>query len=149
MTGFNPRPRVGGDTTCLVSRLQGVSFNPRPRVGGDEFAPDIATPMPSFNPRPRVGGDQYIFNGGKCKGVSTHAPAWGATVPELVCPLDLPVSTHAPAWGATSSTVRAEPTTWFQPTPPRGGRPIPITTTTRLPVSTHAPAWGATCVLQS
>jgi len=55
--------------------------------------------------------------------VSTHAPAWGATLDgELFVQLRN-VSTHAPAWGATTN-----------------GLPIRSMCT----VSTHAPAWGAT-----
>ena len=79
------------------------------------------------------------------KGISTHAPAWGATLPAgkkgnsqqfLLTPprggrrragglrrTSQFISTHAPAWGATGP-VRA------------GG--------TVLVISTHAPAWGAT-----
>ena len=33
--------------------------------------------------------------------VSTHAPAWGATIAEAINNTPDEVSTHAPAWGAT------------------------------------------------
>ena len=57
--------------------------------------------------------------------VSTHAPAWGATLRDVLLapPVDV-VSTHAPAWGATMSSE--------------------ISPVTDCGVSTHAPAWGAT-----
>ncbi len=55
--------------------------------------------------------------------VSTHAPAWGATLTgDFVLP-GTRVSTHAPAWGAT---------------------PISGLSFFTHFVSTHAPAWGAT-----
>ena len=55
--------------------------------------------------------------------VSTHAPAWGATIVGGGTAKDSHVSTHAPAWGATAAA----------------GVSLKHTV-----VSTHAPAWGAT-----
>ena len=56
-----------------------TGFNPRPRVGGDESPLRAGAEVQSFNPRPRVGGDTM----GKIRlalvFVSIHAPAWGAT----------------------------------------------------------------------
>ena len=55
--------------------------------------------------------------------VSIHAPAWGATILELL-PFQLfIVSIHAPAWGATNFLTQFVDTSH---------------------VSIHAPAWGAT-----
>ena len=77
------------------------------------------------------------------------------------------VSIHAPAWGATWRSRLAMWSTWFQSTPPRGGRhwrghdrvstghvsihapawgatPDEFMRLARLSVSIHAPAWGAT-----
>ena len=57
-SGFNPRPRVGGDAVVGCSRELSTSFNPRPRVGGDSAS-------------------RFTVRTGY--GVSIHAPAWGAT----------------------------------------------------------------------
>ena len=76
---FNPRPRMGGDSTrrpcqrhnhvsihapvCgatkadAPSRPSAAGFNPRPRVGGDRSDGPSYQPDSSFNPRPSVGGD--------------------------------------------------------------------------------------------
>ena len=79
-SGFNPRPRVGGDLDDYLTTLMLRSFNPRPRVGGDENSEHALTIVFGFNPRPRVGGDialREIQRDGER--VSIHAPAWGAT----------------------------------------------------------------------
>ena len=57
------------------------------------------------------------------RGVSIHAPAWGATKTQQILYLIFRVSIHAPAWGATTAHA-GNNDTW--------------------PVSIHAPAWGAT-----
>ena len=59
-TGFNPRPRVGGD---------GMGFPSR--VGDNKFQ---STP-------PRGGRRGLTGNQAGVIGVSIHAPAWGATYP--------------------------------------------------------------------
>ena len=56
-------------------------------------------------------------------GVSTHAPAWGATYYKPTYLRPVQVSTHAPAWGATCGLA---------------------VFAANQHVSTHAPAWGAT-----
>ena len=59
-------------------------------------------------------------------GISTHAPAGGATCKCLYATGNqLPISTHAPAGGATHGAVKA--------------------LCNRGDISTHAPAGGATC----
>ena len=60
--GFNPRPRVGGDTCKMLHSALLHSFNPRPRVGGDLRETMIEPEPYSFNPRPRVGGDTFHFH---------------------------------------------------------------------------------------
>ncbi len=55
--------------------------------------------------------------------VSTHAPAWGATIFNFHIFLGFVVSTHAPAWGATSVQLFAVRVIQFQLTLPRGERP--------------------------
>ena len=32
-------------------------FNPRPRMGGDGWSVSVSASVPGFNPRPRMGGD--------------------------------------------------------------------------------------------
>ena len=60
---------------------------------------------------------------GRSGHISIHAPAWGATGPDLFSPDITLISIHAPAWGATQSGDH------------RGQRRT---------ISIHAPAWGAT-----
>ena len=55
---FNPRTRVGCDLICALNRFSASNFNPRTRVGCDPRRPH----------RPLCG-----------RGISIHAPAWGAT----------------------------------------------------------------------
>ena len=125
-TCFNPRTRVGCDTSVPRSRFRQDGFNPRTRVGCD-MAPHAghglpalvsihapawgATPCPDvperavrrFNPRTRVGCDVLAATPmPRDARVSIHAPAWGATRRCHLWPLGPPVSIHAPAWGATS-----------------------------------------------
>ena len=142
---FNPRPRVGGDPCAALGgpvldvsihapawgatayRAPGhglvTGFNPRPRVGGDGRGRTHMPRRHSFNPRPRVGGDATQLLGF----AQTH------------------VSIHAPAWGATRPCLRRRTMDRFQSTPPRGGRPWCLGSSSRPHgVSIHAPAWGAT-----
>ena len=61
-TGFNPRPRTGGDHEQRFREMIEVGFNPRPRTGGDQ-----------------------VLNEGKGHWiVSIHAPARGATGIDLL-----------------------------------------------------------------
>ena len=100
--------------------------------------------------------------------VSTHAPAWGATILSTFLSAMVMVSTHAPAWGATLSPwILFQNKVLFQPTRPHGARRIAIVSddvhvmfqptrphgarlflsiflSMTIAVSTHAPAWGAT-----
>ncbi len=78
-SGFNPRPREGGDANSLemiatVTKFQSTpprggrrstggicrsrtGFNPRPREGGDDRGDEKGRGWGCFNPRPREGGD--------------------------------------------------------------------------------------------
>ena len=124
LSRFNPRPRAGGDPSCMTTssawkRFQSTppcggrrgrwqcfpatfGFNPRPRAGGDcrrqlrRFFPE------GFNPRPRAGGDSAAC--------ANRRPA--------------EVSIHAPVRGATGCTVCRQGVGVFQSTPPCGGRLI-------------------------
>ena len=79
LSGFNPRPRVGGDMLGTSSLRDIICFNPRPRVGGDILQAQRGISVMSFNPRPRVGGDDTPKVVSDTLNVSIHAPAWGAT----------------------------------------------------------------------
>ena len=99
---FNPRTRVGCDrqtggrgrqrhvsihapvwgATYLRSQKRlWVCFNPRTRVGCDHKIPFYYQFHQCFNPRTRVGCDVFALKRNHPRGVSIHAPVWGATVP--------------------------------------------------------------------
>ena len=59
-----------------------LGFNPRPRVGGDTREACISSVASSFNPRPRVGGDLSGAWEFMTAQVSIRAPAWGAIAGE-------------------------------------------------------------------
>ena len=142
--GFNPRTRVGCDNSSPnaatplsvfqsthprgVRQLrwgfgcQSGSFNPRTRVGCDCPLGATATNPCCFNPRTRVGCDRRQQISVPTKGVSIHAPAWGATQGRVWHGHQTYVSIHAPAWGATSHPGKAETRDLFQSTHPRGVR---------------------------
>ncbi len=147
LSRFNSRPRMGGDkfkpaasvfvavsthapawgaTGQPVRSRNTLPFQLTPPHGGRRRPPRAAhPPPPGFNSRPRMGGD------GGARGI----------------PLRRGVSTHAPAWGATSSSQMVTTAKQFQLTPPHGGRLRHRRAgLRRQPVSTHAPAWGATMV---
>ena len=121
---FNPRPRVGGDSSTRGDRSASVPFQSTPPRGGRRGPESVlSTPQrvsihapawgatqataklgqsdDSFNPRPRVGGDPLGPRRIHREAVSIHAPAWGATRFEVHLQALFPVSIHAPAWGAT------------------------------------------------
>ena len=98
---FNPRTRVGCDTCPTSQILCRVCFNPRTRVGCDWRFLRFRRYLRSFNPRTRVG----------CDGVKN------------LDRIRKGVSIHAPVWGATSIPVRGNAGGWFQSTHPCGVRP--------------------------
>ena len=138
-------PAWGATSTCRPGRGKISGFNPRPRMGGDRRICHQSYMDRCFNPRPRMGGDCNGYE--RCYGpgpVSIHAPAWGATrtfSPQIPFPLvsihapawgathlrkgvkvKAHVSIHAPAWGATKAQGKCGPYRGFQSTPPHGGR---------------------------
>ena len=75
-----------------------------------------------FNPRSRVGSDPGPASRLLARGISIHAPVWGAT-PPAPAGLCLPmISIHAPVWGATPIRVFIFSATTFQSTLPCGER---------------------------
>ena len=76
---FNPRSRVGSDPTANRNFLYAAYFNPRSRVGSDASCSASSFFFFNFNPRSRVGSDFSKLANAVTVGISTHAPAWGAT----------------------------------------------------------------------
>ena len=93
-----------------------------------------------------MGGDQHTLDEYHKIAISTHAPAWGATVRVAVQVIPNDISTHAPAWGATHlhgavGTVIG----YFYSRPRVGGDQERLDDVIESGgISTHAPAWGAT-----
>ena len=165
---FNPRARMGRDARHQGNHHQIKSFNPRARMGRDEMNKLTSGGASKFQPtRPHGARQNHVRSHRRPNRVSTHAPAWGATIRHVDVNPCRQVSTHAPAWGATcrdeysiSLDVRFNPrarmgrdssgsavmrtTVRFNPRA-RMGRDHGMTWHCRLwRVSTHAPAWGAT-----
>ncbi len=117
---------MGGDLSLDPMGCCAISFNPRPRMGGDSGARPRRTSAPQFQSTPPYGGRRSRPEGpGGRRGVSIHAPVWGATFPRPSSFSWDTVSIHAPVWGATARFVGVSRSTVFQSTPPYGGRPEP------------------------
>ena len=125
LPSFNPRTRVGCDTSPATIRCRSSAFqstHPRGVRPRPALRPGA---MSCFNPRTRVGCDDgtaweigfaYAFQSTHPRGVrhcgkllargwivvSIHALAWGATAGAGAGLQHPAVSIHAPAWGATS-----------------------------------------------
>ena len=145
-TGFNPRPREGGDAngplgprtsrrfqstpprrgrpTQLLTRHTQAGFNPRPREGGDPGVGLMFWRMTVFQSTPPRRGRRLSFPVHTVLvDVSIHAPAKGATVSDQGTSQTTGyVSIHAPAKGATRTLRRLPGIDKFQSTPPRRGR---------------------------
>ena len=169
---FNPRARMGRDHLDPQRKGEYGSFNPRARMGRDDIMQHLITDETVFQPT-RPHGARHVLHcdDGKDMGVSTHAPAWGATFMRYAVSLILSrfqptrphgarlhfrkmvvsccnVSTHAPAWGATLCLSKSNHFIyWFQPTRPHGARLHRLPAAWPRAVSTHAPAWGATILV--
>ena len=153
MKCFNPRTRVGCDGPAAPPPKGAghVSIH-APAWGATDSIPARARAPTRFNPRTRVGCDLYAVLSG-CSVVkfqSTHPRGVRQPLAHL-CVRGRGVSIHAPAWGATGDAARpAGGNVTFQSTHPRGVRRtlhgrIRVTTD----VSIHAPAWGATCAART
>ena len=58
--GFNPRPRMGGDSETLQSALDLLKFQSTPPHGGRPNGDAFIAKLNGFNPRPRMGGDASL-----------------------------------------------------------------------------------------
>ncbi len=132
-SGFNPRPRMGGDTTSPPSCLLIYCFNPRPRMGGDELTAALLLGITCFNPRPRMGGDGLCFIPGSREDGFNPRPRMGGDMPVCIDDQVQRVSIHAPAWGATPAGHPLTPANrGFNPRPRMGGDWIIRTTLTPI-----------------
>ena len=99
---FNPRTRMGCDSPRKSYQCHCWYFNPRTRMGCDQCLRACETTkrrfqsthphgvrrragrknrdMSDFNPRTRMGCDRVVPFIRCRKGISIHAPAWGATL---------------------------------------------------------------------
>ena len=83
----------------------------------------IRSPSAYFYSRPCGRGDRHADNYvGSWNGISTHAPAGGATDGGSVHRRNRHISTHAPAGGATRVSATLDEKTSFLLTPLREGR---------------------------
>ena len=104
---FNPRSRVGSDTINPAAVINNSSFNPRSRVGSDLASYDRGKIIHAFQSTLPRGERHYAgCPRGAHRGVSIHAPAWGATLSSCDSEPQISVSIHAPAWGATQLSPR-------------------------------------------
>jgi len=83
-TGFNPRPRVEGDTNSLSFQNGTPMFQSAPSRGGRlQFLFGLLQ-LGGFNPRPRVEGDNLSPSMTNCSRVSIRALAWRAMPAEPI-----------------------------------------------------------------
>ena len=106
MSCFNPRTRVGCDCGCWCGPTASSRFNPRTRVGCDSKASARSRQSLSFNPRTRVGCDLTMGGDGAVATMfqSTHPRGVRLRDREGRQGIGL-VSIHAPAWGATGPDI--------------------------------------------
>ena len=100
------------DAAARFPILLAMRFNPRPRMGSDpklqsRRASRSAYRFQSTPPHGERRADTRLSATFDGRGVSIHAPAWGATRKERSTTLYYCeyVSIHAPAWGATSTST--------------------------------------------
>ena len=114
------RDRVAGLSSFIKSLFQPT----RPhgaRLNGNDIGESYAEFQPT---RPHGARHGNVVSDRQYHNVSTHAPAWGATIFFTWCNFVSRVSTHAPAWGATYlRLIVLTKHQMFQPTRPHGARP--------------------------
>ena len=146
---FNPRTRVGCDLPPELPGEKVAGFNPRTRVGCDSERSNHGPHLRCFNPRTRVGCDE-------CKRQFSVVPKmFQSTHPRGVRPkatqrerAEKEVSIHAPAWGATRLVRCSAISAAVSIHAPAWGATWNYTNAVHehFLVSIHAPAWGATPV---
>ena len=99
---FNPRSRVGNDSTVFVyCNSTKISIHV-PAWGTTDHWQGKRNFQSHFNPRSRVGNDRAGHECNKTLNISIHVPAWGTTKTVPVRQQPLLISIHVPAWGTTS-----------------------------------------------
>ena len=151
---FNPRPREGGDTKTGSCAGNPADFNPRPREGGERRRVRIPQALCDISIHaPREGGDVSALNKKPTIALfQSTPPARGATKKAHYHVLWRYISIHAPREGGDASaraearrecisihapreggdTPKLSPTdlgVYFNPRPPRGGRPAIVVQT--------------------
>ena len=101
MIDFNPRARVGRDSTNADRNAYNKISIHAPAWGATHGLHVIEERTRDFNPRARVGRDVNLVELVRRVGISIHAPAWGATWRRERRIQGSIISIHAPAWGAT------------------------------------------------
>ncbi len=76
---FQSTPPCGGRRRGMFACYAATGFNPRPRAGGDVVVCRLSPTRGRFNPRPRAGGDMPFWQDLDGNSVSIHAPVRGAT----------------------------------------------------------------------
>ena len=101
-------------------------FNPRSHEGSDRFITRLQIRQEEFQPTlPRGERQPSFYPLGVVYAISTHAPTRGATYSQRIAMCTQIISTHAPTRGATMGWGAEKPSNGeFQPTLPRGERPI-------------------------
>ena len=145
---FNPRPREGGDTKTGSCARNPADFNPRPREGGERRRVRIPQALCDISIHaPREGGDgpERRRHGTRPKFQSTP-PARGATDDLDDSPSGACISIHAPREGGDQKgALSCAVAIYFNPRPPRGGRPRQKKSTVPYPLfQSTPPARGAT-----
>ena len=124
-TGFNPRPRVGGDRSVGGDdHVHGLVSIHAPAWGATWIAGTCHGSITEFQSTPPRGGRLD----------HRHGPAWHDRF-----------QSTPPRGGRRTSIGDSVWRQVFQSTPPRGGRPCVLVEIRNVAsVSIHAPAWGAT-----
>ena len=126
-TGFDPRPREGGDIPIGVAAKVYEGFDPRPREGGDAIYIVAVTMIPEFRstpPRGRRRGPPIVD--ARREDVSIHAPAREATRIDMVLePANVCFDPRPREGGDLLFAGILSVHDRFRSTPPRGRRPRP------------------------
>ena len=124
-SAFQLTPPRGGRPVCQNPGKRAASyFNSRPRVGGDTSFPIVTPPPPQFQLTPPRGGRREELTAGASMWmISTHAPAWGATLHiGRNSPNGLYFNSRPRVGGDEKFGGYENEREGFQLTPPRGGR---------------------------
>ena len=116
-------PAWGATTLSSSRRMVSSYFNPRPRMGSDTSVSFLSVDRDLFQST-LPHGERLTGKGvGSITiSISIHAPAWRATLHHGHGLHGNQISIHAPAWGATAAYGLASSTSAFQSTLPHGER---------------------------